>query len=169
MYNQSFELPYELRGKKVKSERIIPTVCNIKNVLKKLDENGFKYFYLKPWEKRSYKHYNLEKIKGRLLSAGTNEQIKIIREHILNSNFEELGASPFDIYIVAYVSENIGNSRKDFIDYCLNNGLAGTENSSAAIYNVGKGDGIFLGILNADGTVKDWEFMKKWLQIQKLS
>jgi hypothetical protein len=42
----------------------------------------------------------------KLLVSG-DEQINILREHILNSKFEQLGASPFDINIVAYVSENV--------------------------------------------------------------
>jgi hypothetical protein len=81
----------------------------------------------------------------------------------LNSNFAKLGASPFDIYIVAYVSENIDIGKEAFIDYCLNNGMAGTVNSSNAIYTVGKGDGFFLEILNKDGTVRNWKFMNKWV------
>lgn len=163
MYNKPFELPYELRGKKIKSEKIIPTVCNLKIVLSKLAENGGEYSYLKQWEQRSYKHYNLEKIQKQLLSVTSDEQINILREHILSSNFEQLGASPFDIYIVAYIAENIDVGKEVFIDYCLNNGMAGTENSSSAIYWVGKGDGVFLGILNKDGTVRDWEFMNRWV------
>lgn len=66
-------------------------------------------------------------------------------------------------YLVAYVSENIATGRESFIEYCLNNGLAGTPNSANAIYQVGKGDGVFLRILNNDGTVMDWEFMYKWV------
>lgn len=162
MYDKPFELPYELRGKKIKSEKIIPTVCNVKNVLRKLAENGGKFDLLKPWEKRSYKHYNLEKIQKHILSVNGEKQINILREHILNSSFEEIGASTFDIYIVAYVSENIDIGKSAFIDYCLNNGMVGTVNSASAIYTVGKGDGIFLEILHKDGTVRDWEFMNKW-------
>jgi hypothetical protein len=62
LHNKQFELPYELRGKKMKSEKIIPTVCNLKNVLSKLAENGGEFGLLKPWEQRSYIHYNFEKI-----------------------------------------------------------------------------------------------------------
>lgn len=166
LYNKPFELPYELQGKKIKSEKIIPTVCNIKIVLSKLAENGGEYNKLKQWEQRSYKHYNLERIQKQLLSVSKEEQIRILREHILSNDFEKLGAAPFDIYIVAYVSENIDIGKDAFIDYCLNNGLAGTINSSNAIYQVGKGDGIFLEILNKDGTVKDWGFMDKWVNKQ---
>jgi hypothetical protein len=159
----AYELPFELRGKKVKSEKIIPTVCNIENMIEKLEENGGDFSKLKQWEQRSYKHYSFEKIQKEVLAAEEDTRIQIIREHILNSPIEALGASPFDIYIVAYVSENIDIGRQAFIEYCLSNKMAGTYNSANAIYIVGKGDGIYLGILNADGTVRDWEFMKNWI------
>ena len=35
--------------------------------------------------------------------------------------------------------------------------------SAKAIYQVGKGDGIYLEILNNDGTIKDWNFFEKWV------
>jgi hypothetical protein len=159
----NFELPFELRGRKIKSDKIIPTVYNLKNMIEKLEENGGDFSKLKQWEQRSYKHYNFQKIHKEVLATEEAARIKIIREHILNSPIEELGASPFDIYIVAYVSENIDTGRQEFIDYCLSNKMAGTFNSANAIYTVGKGDGIYLGILNTDGTVRDWEFMKKWV------
>ncbi|MFL0248087.1 hypothetical protein [Candidatus Clostridium stratigraminis] len=163
MFDKPFELPFELRGKKIKSEKIIPTVYNVKNMIGKLDENGGDYSKLKPWEQRSYKHYNFEKIHKEMLTADERKRIQILREHILNSSFDKLGASPFDIYIVAYVSENIDTGRDAFIEYCLNNGMAGTYNSANAIYMVGKGDGVYLRILNDDGTVRDWEFMNRWV------
>lgn len=165
LYNNPFELPSELRGKKIKPGKVIPTVCSLKNVLNKLVKVHWNFEALKQWEKAAYKHYNLKEICQKLLQANESEQIMIIRDHILNCTFEQIEANPFDIYIVAYVSENIDVGKDAFVNYCLYNGLAGTENSSNAIYQVGKGDGIFLRILNDDGTVKDWEFMKKWLQI----
>lgn len=163
MENKIFELPYELRGKKIKSKKIIPTVCNIKTVINKLAENGGKYSLLKAWEKASYKHYNFEKIQKQVLMADDEEKINIIREHILNSNFEEVASNVFDIYIVAYIAEKIDVSKGAFIDYCLKNGMAGTENTANAIYSVGKGDGIFLKILYDDGSVRDWDFMNRWV------
>jgi hypothetical protein len=39
MFDEPFELPFQLKGKKIKSEKIIPTVCNIKNMIGKLEEN----------------------------------------------------------------------------------------------------------------------------------
>jgi hypothetical protein len=164
MFDKPFELPFELRGKKIKSEKIIPTVCNVKNMIGKLEKNGGDYSKLKQWEQRSYKHYNFEKVHKEMLAADERKRIQILREHILNSSCDKLGASPFDIYIVAYVSENIDTGRDAFIEYCLNNEMAGTYNSANAIYMVGKGDGVYLRILNDDGTVRDWEFMNRWVK-----
>ena len=158
-----FLLPYELRGKRINSEKIIPTVCNIKNMLDKLRDKAGEFSNLEQWEKRCYKHYNIEAIQTELLAANDEERIKILRTNLLNNDFNTLGASPFDIYIVAYAAENIGPGRDIFIEYCLNNGMAGKEGSANAIYQVGKGDGVYLNILNSDGTVKDWEFMHKWV------
>jgi hypothetical protein len=31
-------------------------------------------------------------------------------------------------------------------------------------WQVGKGDGVFLDVLNNDGTIKDWDFLINWLQ-----
>lgn len=164
MFDKPFELPFELRGKKIKSEKIIPTVYNVKNMIVKLEENSGDLRKLKQWEKSSYKHYNFEKIHKEVLASDEQKRIQVLREHILNSNFDKLGANPFDIYIVAYVSKNIDTGRDAFIEYCLNNGMAGTYNSANAIYMVGKGDGVYLGILNDDGTVRDWEFMNRWVR-----
>jgi predicted house-cleaning noncanonical NTP pyrophosphatase (MazG superfamily) len=158
-----FTLPNELRGKKINSERIIPTVCNIKNMVDKLRDTAGEFSNLEQWEKRCYKHYNIEAIQTELLAANNEERIKKLRAHLLNNDFNTLGASPFDIYIVAYVAENIGTGKDIFIEYCLNNGMAGKEGSANAIYQVGKGDGVYLNILNSDGTVKDWEFMHRWV------
>lgn len=162
---EAFQLPDNLRGKKINSEKIIPTVCNIKNMLKKLEMSDWNYSRLEQWEKQSYKHYYISKIQGQLFNASEEERIQIIRKHILHEDFETLGASPFDIYIVAYVAENIGIGKEEFTKFCINKRMAGTPNSAGAIYNVGKGDGIYLGILNKDGTVKDWDFMNKWVNI----
>jgi len=161
--NKIIDLPYELRGKSINSEKIIPTVYNLKNMLVKIIEANGDYNKLKQWEKRSYKHYCIDEIYNNIVSVSEKEKIRIIRNHILKNDFTKLGASVFDIYIVAYVSQKIGIGRGVFENYCLKNGLAGTPNSAMAIYNVGKGDGIYLNILNEDGTVRDWEFMKQWI------
>jgi hypothetical protein len=37
-------------------------------------------------------------------------------------------------------------------------------NSAKAIWDVGKGDGMFLNILHDDGRVKDWNFIISWVE-----
>jgi len=39
---------------KLQGQIIIPTVCNLKKMLNKLEENNWEFEKLKPWEKRSY-------------------------------------------------------------------------------------------------------------------
>ena len=42
-----------------------------------------------------------------------------------------------------------------FRNYILNKGISEKERSALAIWQVGKGDGVYLGILNEDGSIKD--------------
>lgn len=74
-----------------------------------------------------------------------------------------LGASCIDIYLVAYVAVSFGEGREKFFDYIKQTKISDKDNSAQAIWQVGKGDGIYLGILNDDGTIKDWDFFKKWV------
>jgi len=67
------------------------------------------------------------------------------------------------IYLVAYVAETFGAGKKKFFQYVKENGISQRDNTAQAIWQVGKGDGIFLDILNDDGTIKDEAFMEKWI------
>jgi hypothetical protein len=165
MMYAEFLLPNELKGKKINSSKIIPTVCNLKNMLKKLNAVNGNKSALKAWELRSYKHYAMDELMPHIIQASTKEAIEMIRGHLLSHSFYELGASPFDIYIVAYIAQTIGSGQQAFIDYCIDQGMAGTYHSANAIYQVGRGDGVFLGILNEDCSVKDWEFMSAWVGV----
>jgi len=64
-----FQLPDNLRGCSIISVKVIPTVCQFENILKKLIEVNGDFPQLKQWEKRSYKAYLIEEIKSRILSA----------------------------------------------------------------------------------------------------
>ncbi len=75
----------------------------------------------------------------------------------------DFGASVIDIYLVAYVSENFGTGREVFYEYIKDHGISDKINSAQAIWQVGKGDGVYLGILNEDGTVKDRNFVREWI------
>lgn len=151
-----------LKGRNL-HDKVIPTVCNLKNMLEKLSEVHGGFSQLKPWEKRSYKAYKIEDIKSELLKSDKAKWKDIIRKHILTQKPSDLGASCIDIYLVAYVSETYGAGKGKFFKYIRDTKISDKTNSAQAIWQVGKGDGMFLGILGDDGTIKDFEFIKKWV------
>jgi predicted house-cleaning noncanonical NTP pyrophosphatase (MazG superfamily) len=158
-----FELPRNLRGRSIHNN-VIPTVFNLKNMIGKLILVQGDLNQLKQWEKRSYTAYQLDKIKQDVMNAPTKESlVNLIKQHILNGNPNLFGASCIDIYLVAYVAENIKPGKQAFIEYVMKNGITDKLNSAQAIWQVGKGDGCYLGLLNDDGTVRDWEFFKEWV------
>lgn len=159
---KSIKLPDNLKGRNI-NNKIIPTVCNLKNMLNKLFEVDGDFIQLKPWEKRSYKAYRIDEIYTKLLFSGRNRWAEIIRNHILSKSQSEFGPSCIDIYLVGYVSETYGKGKERIFQYVKEKNISEKENSAQAIWQVGKGDGIFLGILNEDGTIKDWDFIKKWV------
>jgi hypothetical protein len=163
-----YVLPDNLRGRSI-STNIIPTVCNLKNMLEKLILVDGDYSKLKQWEKRSYQAYHIEKIQSELLTAAPKDRREIILSHILKIHPKELGASCIDMYLVAFVAENYGSGKKIFFDYIKSSGISDKDNTAQAIWQVGKGDGIYLGLLNIDGTVLDWSFFTSWIDGDKES
>ena len=157
-----YTLPDKLRGRSLHN-KVIPTVCNLENMLKKLVVVNGDYSQLKHWEKRSYNAYLIEEIKEAIISSPQIEWKYIIREHILMNKICDLGASVIDIYLVAFVSETYGAGRDVFFKYIKDAGISDKDNSAQAIWQVGKGDGVYLNILHSSGLVKDWNFMKKWI------
>jgi hypothetical protein len=157
-----FNMPDNLRGRSI-HERIIPTLCNLKNMLVGLKELQGDGALLKPWEKRSYDAYLIHKFEKEILNSQIEDWKGIIRRHILRSDPLELGASCIDIYLVAYVSDTIGPGKKEFFRYIKEKRISQKDNAIQAIWQVGKGDGVFLEILHKDGSIKDKEFIKKWI------
>jgi len=103
--SQKITLPDNLKGRSL-HEKVIPTVCNLENMLEKLVEVDGDESKLEQWEKRSYKAYRIDKIKDKILNASPDEWEDIVKKHILNQEPDDLGASCIDIYLVAYVAEN---------------------------------------------------------------
>ncbi|SEJ41675.1 hypothetical protein SAMN04487995_4583 [Dyadobacter koreensis] len=154
------DLPITVRGRNI-SENNIPTVCNIYIMLRKLIASKGDTNYLKNWELRSYHGYNIESIKSRLLTADSETQrIEIIKSHILDNFPNSFGPHFVDIYLVAYLTEFFGPGKSVFMDHLKN--WVPNEGSRNAIRQVGLGDGKYLGLLNPDGTVKDWAFFEKF-------
>lgn len=173
MYSDLFEkgdvkacnLPDNLRGRSLHS-KVIPTVCNLENMLDKLVEVHGDFSQLKQWEKRSYRAYRIEDLKCEIIYSQKSEWKQIIRRHILDGNSSDFGASCIiDIYLVAYVTETYGKGKEKFFEYIKRNNISDKDNSAQAIWQVGKGDGVYLEILNYDGTIKDWNFIKQWLKV----
>lgn len=156
------KLPNNLKGRSL-YVNIIPTVCNLKNMLVKLVDVRGDYSKLKQWEKRSYKAYLIEEIADEIINSDESRWKDIIRDHILGMKPSDLGASCRDVYLVAYFCETYGADKSKFFEYVKKTGISDKKNSAQAIWQVGKGDGVYLGILNEDGTVKDWDFIKEWI------
>lgn len=157
-----FKLADNIDGRNLQC-KVIPTVCNVRNMILKLVAIHGDVQKLKQWEKRSYQAYRIDEIKDKILAANSNEWKDIIRAHLLEHRPSEFGASVIDIYLVAYVAQTYGPERSTFYEYVCSSGISQNRNSAGAIWQVGKGDGIFLEILNNDGTVRDWDFMYKWV------
>ena len=157
-----FVFPNHLRGRSI-YEKVIPTVCNLRNMLEKLSSVNGDYSRLKSWEKRSYEAYQLDRVKARILKSKREDWKDIIRDHILSLDPQQIGASCIDIYLVAYVSENHGSGKSRFFQFIMDSRISQKNNTAQAIWQVGKGDGVFLDLLESDGTVKDYEFFKHWV------
>jgi predicted house-cleaning noncanonical NTP pyrophosphatase (MazG superfamily) len=158
----SITLPDNLRGRSIHLN-IIPTVCNLPNMLDKLESVQGDVSKLKPWEKRSFQAYRIDQIKLQILNATSETRRSLIKEHILKSDPNDLGASCIDIYLVAFVAEKFEPGKKAFFKYVLDNGITDKQNSAQAIWQVGKGDGVYLEVLNDDGSIKDWNFFAQWI------
>jgi predicted house-cleaning noncanonical NTP pyrophosphatase (MazG superfamily) len=164
-----FELPRNLRGRSIHLN-VIPTVSNLKNMIDKLVLVDGDVSQLKQWEKRSFAAYQISKIKREVVNAPTKDsRTNLVKRHILNLDPNDLGASCIDIYLVAYVAENVKPGKQAFIEYVMNQGITDKPNSAQAIWQVGKGDGTYLGVLHEDGSVRDWHFFRKWVKCAIMS
>lgn len=155
-------LPDNLKGRSI-YVNVIPTVCNLKNMLMKLKGFNGNFSELKPWEKRSYNAYQIDKVKIEILNSSKEKWKEIIRDHILLGDPSDFGPNCVDIYLVAYVAETFGAGKKRFFQFIKEKDISQKENTAQAIWQVGKGDGVFLDILYDDGTIKDVDFFKKWI------
>ena len=134
-------MPENLKGRSIQA-KVIPTVCNLKNMLHKLINVHGDFKQLEQWEKRTYKAYLIEEIKNSIMTSPPNTWKDILREHILSRTPSDFGASVIDIYLVAYVAEIKGAGKEEFFRYVKNVGISDKSNSAQAIWQVGKGDGV---------------------------
>jgi hypothetical protein len=157
------QLPNKIMGKSLTS-KVIPTVCNLQNMLGQLRNADWNHEQLKPWEKRSYKAYNIEAIKNCLMDLDSSKWPEVLKNHILTGDKSKFGASCVDIYLIAYVAHKYGIGKAVFSDFIMDNKITDKPNSVNAIWIVGKGDGVYLDVLNKDGSIKDYDFFENWIE-----
>lgn len=124
MFNK---LPNNLKGRNIHS-KVIPTVCNLQNMLNNLAKVQGDLSRLKQWEKRCYKAYRIEEVKNKIIYSPKNEWKQIIRIHILNGQPLKFGANCIDIYLVTYVSEMYGKGRNKFFEFVKANNISEKRN-----------------------------------------
>lgn len=163
--NQAYpiDLPDNIRGRNL-FEDVIPIVGKLEDTLISLKETEGNFTYLELEEKRCYASYCIENIGKTLLRVSEDKWIDIVREHILKTDPFDLGANAIAIYLVAYVSESYGQGQERFNEYIIEYKISNNIEDAQAIWEVGISDGVYLDLLNEDGTVKDWNFFKKWVQ-----
>ncbi|MGL5313580.1 MAG: hypothetical protein ACRC92_10055 [Peptostreptococcaceae bacterium] len=159
---KTYRLPKKFKGRDIHTNAI-PSVCYLKNMLRKLVSIEGDASKLSSWEKICYDAYQLDDIKIELLTSNESDWKDIIKNHIVCNMPSYFGASCIDIYLVAYIAESFGEGKDIFFKYIFNTNITQESSLAEAIWMVGKNDGEFLGILNPDGTVKDWDFINEWI------
>ncbi|MFI8577804.1 hypothetical protein ACIGEL_19115 [Rossellomorea aquimaris] len=98
-------------------QNVIPTVCNIKNMLDKLDLYQGDETILKSWEKRCFSNYRLNTIKEHLVIVSTENRLHVLRKHILSLEPHELRSNVLDIYIIAFIAETYGPGKDNVVKF----------------------------------------------------
>ena len=159
--NLKIVLPEHLRGRSLNT-KVIPTLCGLKTMLTHLVELNGDASLLRQGEKRCYKAYCVNEIQDLILESYQEEWPEIMKSHILSKDPIELGASVIDIYLIAYVTETLGIGKEGFVQYIKDVGISTKDKTAKAIWNIGKNDGVYLGLLNSDGTIRDINFFRLW-------
>ena len=104
----------------------------------------------------------MNEIQDLLLESYQEDWPEIVREHLLRKDPKELGASAVDIYLVAYITETYGVGKEIFTERIKEMGISTKDSTANAIFKVGRNDGVYLGVLNSDGTIRDINFFRQW-------
>lgn len=159
--NLKIILPEHLRGRSLNT-KVIPMLCGLKTMLTHLVELNGDASLLRQGEKRCYKAYCVNEIQDLILESYQEEWPEIMKSHILSKDPIELGASVIDIYLIAYVTETLGVGKEGFVQYIKDVGISTKDKTAKAIWSIGKNDGVYLGLLNSDGTIRDINFFRQW-------
>jgi len=154
-------LPDHLKMRPI-TESVIPKTYSLKTVLNQIIEMKGSDYTLKSKGKSCYKAYELGEIEDILLESYKEEWPCIVKTHLLNKNPYELGANAIAIYLIAYISETYGIGKEIFHQAIKEMGITNKDALIRSIWKVGHSDGQYLGVLNADGTIRDINFFRQW-------
>lgn len=158
------ELKDRLRERDINS-KIIPSSCYLKDMLIHLKQKNWNISKLKKYEKGCFDAYNLYGVLHILKEYEEKYWPEIMKINVLSIYGDDIGANCASMYLVGYVAENMGSGEHMMEEYCKLANITEKDICIKAIYNVGKSDGEYLGILDKDGKVNDWDFFEKWIMV----
>jgi len=159
--NLKIILPDHLRMRSI-TESVIPKTICLKTLLNQIIEMKDLDYTLQPKGKSCYKAYEIGEIEDILLDSYKEEWPCIVKAHLLSKSPSELGANAIAIYLIAYITETYGPGKEVFCQAIKEMGITTKENLIRAIWKVGQSDGQYLGVLNANGTIRDINFFRQW-------
>jgi len=157
-----------LRGRNI-IENIEPKTQTISKLLSELDRNDWDRSKLVKKYNNLLNDYRLETVLVKLKEAKQEKRIKIIKNQILELYGEEISSRYVCIYLVGYCkSLNLEDSlRKNVNKLCINGGVSYSSYMIKKIIDSGINDGVYLEILNKDGTIKDQTFFRNWIYVDE--
>lgn len=161
--SKPIDLPDNIKGRNL-FEDVIPMIGNLEDTLINFKQTEGNFTYLELAEKRSYAAYCIENIEKSVIRSPEDKWKDLVKDNILKTDPFKLGANTLSIYLVAYVSENYGKGQDRFNEYIIEHKISQNIEDAQAIWEVGIADGVYLELLNKDGTVDDWNFFKKWIE-----
>ncbi len=154
----------DLRGRALNRE-IRPVNITLERLLRRLDGVSWDYSSLSLYARNVFDAYKLDRISEQLKGADKKQRKAIIRKHILSLYGSDIGDNCLAVYLIAYCADQSpGKPLPEAVKlFYKKAGIVKKPYQINAIVNIGKGDGIFLGILDSEGNAADLVFMRKWL------
>lgn len=161
-------LPRILRGRDI-IENIEPKKLTISELLNELEKKSWDRTRLGKRYNNLIDDYKLGALLMKLKEVNKEKRTKIIKNEILELYGDEISSKYVCIYLVAYcTSLNLNYSLRKIVAEMFNEaGLSYTYYKIKKIIDSGINDGVYLGILNTDGSIKDELFFKNWIYVEE--
>lgn len=157
-----------LRGRNI-IENIEPKKQTLKELLSELEKNDWNRSRLLKKYNSLLDDYKLETVLIQLKEAKEEKWVKIIKNQILKLYGDEIMNKYVCIYLVGYcTSLNLEDSLRKIVNkLCIDGGISYSSYKIKKIIDSGINDGVYLGILNNDGTIKDQTFFRNWIYVEE--